>query len=55
MVLTYQLVLIEDIPKWQAKGWRLSDDRVHVKIGGWKSVYMEKNEKELRPKCDGGI
>ena len=42
--MTYHLVLVKDIPEWEAKGWRLSDDKVHVAIGGWPSVYMEKDE-----------
>lgn len=42
--MTYHLVLVEDIHLWEAKGWVLSDDKVHVKLGGWPSVYMEKDD-----------
>lgn len=39
-----QLVLVKDIHLWEAKGWKLTDDKVHVRLGNWPSVYMEKGE-----------
>ena len=40
MAWLYRLVLIEDIPKWEAKGWVLASNRVAASLGGWHSVYM---------------
>ena len=44
MGMIYQLVLVSEIHLYQALGWRLTDDKVHVALGGWPSVYMEKDD-----------
>ena len=40
MIKEYHLVLVEKIHEWEEKGWKLVNNRVHVAIGGWASVYM---------------
>ncbi len=42
--MTFHLVLVSEIHLWEKKGWRLINNRVHVGIGGWFSVWMEKDE-----------
>lgn len=38
----FKLVLVEQITEYEGQGWRLVNDRVHVALGGWPSVYMER-------------
>ena len=47
MAKLYHLVLIEHIPEWEVKGWTVNGDRIHVNIGGWASVYMEKEADDV--------
>lgn len=46
MTYLYKLVLVREIPKYQAKGWETVTDppKVACAIGGegWESVYMRK-------------
>lgn len=48
MIDTYHLVLKSEIKKWEAKGWELINDNVHVRLGGWNSVYMRKVKRRRR-------
>ena len=41
----FRLVLVEEIHIYEEKGWRRKDDKIHVKVGGWPSVWMRKEEK----------
>lgn len=38
----YQLVLIEEIPEWEAKGWELASKNVASRLGNYISVYMRR-------------
>ena len=38
--MEYQLVLVDKIHEFEAKGWRLATGRIACQLGGWHSVYM---------------
>lgn len=37
-----KLVLVEHIADHEAEGWTRRDDKIHVALGGWASVWMRK-------------
>ena len=38
----FKLVLVEQIHEFEIQGWQRVNNRVHVVVGGWYSVYMRK-------------
>lgn len=40
----FKLVLVEHIAAHEADGWIRKDDKVHVALGGWPSVWMRKGD-----------
>lgn len=40
--MIYKLVLVSDIHKYEAKGWNLSNNNIHLTLGGCGSVWMKK-------------
>lgn len=41
-----KLVLVEHIADYEADGWTRKDNKVHVWLGGWSSVWMLKKFKK---------
>ena len=35
-------VLVEDILKYEAEGWRLKSNKIAIRLGDWPTVIMEK-------------
>lgn len=43
MAIFMKYVLVEDIKKHEAEGWRLMSKNIALRLGGWPTVIMERN------------